>query len=345
MPKIKHKQGKLISIPVKKQRGRYSPVIFLLGLVVGIMAGYFFTGQDDRTLATASALNNSIPVYSINESLTNISNVSSIEQLLALPEDELSQVDIALMNLICAQGLNGSEALDINKCLVILDDWTARIKADTQARLPAYHANPAKYDNSVNLFKLVNMILILKNNMGVDYNLDIMQSADFLDSRDFFLHGCLTGKKQGGCISIPVMCVAVGRRLGYPLKLALTREHVFFRWEDGREVFNMEACCPGCDTFPDDHYKTWPNKLSDMDVELNDYLRSLTTAEELGLFLETRAHCLYDIGHIPEALVYYARAYELMPSSLDRLANIHKVFNHQIKKFQDIRDREKKKSK
>ena len=36
----------------------------------------------------------------------------TLETLIALPEDDLAQVDIATMNLACAQGLPGSEQID-----------------------------------------------------------------------------------------------------------------------------------------------------------------------------------------------------------------------------------------
>ncbi len=80
---------------------------------------------------------------------------------------------------------------------------------------------PERYDNSVNLFKIVNMILTLKNAIGVDYDQDIMQNSDFHDSRDFFLHGCLNGEMKGGCISIPTLCVTVGRRLGVSAQVGI----------------------------------------------------------------------------------------------------------------------------
>ncbi len=260
----------------------------------------------------------------------------TFDQLLSMSPQELENIDIALMNLICAKDLNGAENLDIKACLKTLDKWAEIVEKDTKARLPNYHNNPANYDNSINLFKIVNMVLCLKDQIGMDYNQKIMQSTDFSNSRDFFIHGCITGKKEGGCISIPLTCVAVGRRLGYPLKLVTTRQHIFFRWDDGKEVFNMEACCPGCDSHPDKYYMNWPFKITKADVKLNNYLKSLTSAEELAICLQTRGHCLYDNGKVTEAQLMYAYAYKLMPDSLDMLAGIQETFNHEIKKFQEI---------
>jgi hypothetical protein len=238
----------------------------------------------------------------------------TLNDLLTMSPQDLEKIDIAQMNLLCAQDLNGSESLEINQCLATLDQWAKTCRKDIEARLPTFPQYAAKYDNSVNLFKAVNMVLALKNTIGVDYNPEIMKRHTYPDSRDVFIHGCLAGNKQGGCISIPVLCVSVGRRLGYPLKLVLTKEHVFFRWDDGKEIFNIEACCPGCDSFPDDYYKTWPNKINDSEIKQNHLLKSLTPREELALFLETRGHCLFDAGRIADAQIMYAYAYKLMPT-------------------------------
>lgn len=334
---FKHKQGdELKKTSMRGRRlGKSHVAAFLVGLVLCAGGFLFFSIQFNKPKNTAFASGTLNPSCYSHESNPD-SQIRSLYQLVSLSERELEHVDIALMNLLCAQGLNGSENLDITKCLNILDEWAKTIEADTKLRMSTYYKNPSKYGNSVNLFKVVNMILTLKNQFGVDYNLEIMQKTEFINSRDFFIHGCFSGQKEGGCISIPTLCVAVGRRLGYPLKLVLTREHVFFRWDDGKEAFNMEACCPGCDTFPDDYYKKWPSSLKDVDVKMNAFLRSLTPAEELAVFLQTRGHCLYDNGDIAEAQVTYSYSYKLMSDSLDMLAHQHKVFNHEIKKFQKI---------
>jgi hypothetical protein len=264
---------------------------------------------------------------------TNLTPLT-LERLLNMSEEELDTVDISLMNLLCAEGLDGSEDLDVTRCLAILDEWAEIVRKDTHARLPVYFKNPEKYDNSINLFKIVTMILSLKNDIGVDYNLEIMKREIFPDSKDVFIHGCLTGKKQGGCVSIPTLCVAVGRRLGYPLKLVCTREHVFFRWDDDAEVFNIEACCPGCDTHPDEYYKSWPTRISDEDIRVDKLLKSLTPSEEFSLFLEMRGHCLFDAGRIAEAQIMYAHAYRLFPTR-SKLALFDRVTRIELKKIME----------
>ena len=45
----------------------------------------------------------------------------TLEELLQLKPDQLEEIDIALMNLLCAKGLLGAEDLNVSECLESLD--------------------------------------------------------------------------------------------------------------------------------------------------------------------------------------------------------------------------------
>lgn len=115
---------------------------------------------------------------------TNRIGIYHLHQLLSLSPDELEKVDIALMNLVCAQGLKGSENLDIDVCLSTLDEWTQKVKTDTEARLYNFHQNPAKYDHSEAVFRMINLVLTLKDDLGIHYNVSVANNWEFSDSKD-----------------------------------------------------------------------------------------------------------------------------------------------------------------
>jgi hypothetical protein len=115
---------------------------------------------------------------------------------------------------------------------------------------------------------------------------------------------------------MPVLYVAVGRRLGYPLKLVGAKGHLFFRWEDGKERRNFE-CTNGVSCPDDDHYKKWPFPIGDEEVQRGWYLRSLTPREELAGFLQTRASVLRYHGRATEALLAQTQAVLLQPGHPD----------------------------
>jgi hypothetical protein len=140
-------------------------------------------------------------------------------------------------------------------------------------------------------------------------------SEFFADSKDLFLHGLASPRAMGTCISIPVLYVAIGHRLGYPMKLVTAKDHLFARWEsaDGKERFNIEATGHGLTTPDDNYYTKWPFPLTDEEIKSNSYLKSLTAAENLSLFLDTRGHCLRVAGRFGEAGEAYHAAQTLTP--------------------------------
>ena len=246
----------------------------------------------------------------------------SLKELLAMSPAQLAEVDIAEMNLFCATGLPGAERLDIDHCLAVLDQWAARVKFETERHL--YRAHDPKwakhYRNSEAYLRASFLLQVLQEDLGVKYDMTAKDNFAFNDSRVAFIHGMIPAKGRtvgetpgGTCTSMPVMYVAIGRRLGYPLKLVTTDSHIFVRW-DGRdhpnpawrERFNIEGTGKGFSSYPDDYYKTWPIKLTAYQVRANRYLISLTPAEELAQFLAARGHCGLD----NKRLAFAARCYE-----------------------------------
>ncbi len=59
----------------------------------------------------------------------------TLAELLALPPEQVERVDIGLMNLLCATGLPGSEALDIPAALATLDGWALKVKYETDRHM------------------------------------------------------------------------------------------------------------------------------------------------------------------------------------------------------------------
>jgi hypothetical protein len=227
------------------------------------------------------------------------------------------------MNLLCAQGLPGAERLDCNECLATLDRWAGHIKSETDRHLYRYEANPAEFDNSEGYFRMLMMSVVLYEDFSIRYNperiagLAAGRSDDrfFADSRDIFLHGLSGRQRMGTCSSMPVLYVALGRRLGYPLKLVTTKSHLFLRWESATERFNLEATGKGMNHYDDEHFKHWPFAVTEHDIKMDGYLRSLTPVEELAVFLSLRGHCLREAGRIQEAASAYLAAAGLAPAS------------------------------
>jgi hypothetical protein len=136
----------------------------------------------------------------------------------------------------------------------------------------------------------------------------------FADSRDVFIHGLLGPRRMGTCSSMPILYLALGRRLGYPLKLVTTKGHLFLRWESETERFNLEATGRGMNRYDDAHYRQWPFPLTEQEIAENGYLQSLSPAEERAVFLTIRSQCLQENGRLPEAEAALGEAVKLAPN-------------------------------
>lgn len=237
----------------------------------------------------------------------------SLRNLLLLNERPAAYADIAIANLDCAAGLPGSEKLDVAECLKTLGEWAARVRSETEKHFYRFRQSPAEFNQSEAYFRMIVLVTVLQQDFGVRYNPERALQPDFKDSRDLFIHGLLGEARTGTCVSMPVLYVAIGRHLGYPLHLAQSRMHLYVRWE-GKEVLNIEATSRGIVCRDDTYYANWPEPLTDEEHASGAYLRSLTPAEELAVFLNARGHCLEDNGRWAEAQLAYALARTLAPS-------------------------------
>jgi hypothetical protein len=245
----------------------------------------------------------------------------TLAEVCATPDEFLGNLDIAVLNLICATGLPGAEGLDITKCLDWLDIAASQVDFQVRGHLKGFQDSPRTYRNSPGVFCCEYLLRTLQELFGVRYNPARVNdpsfqdpkcfNPDFSDSRDLFIHGIIDG--QGGtCASMPVLYIAVGRRLGYPLKLVQSRGHLFFRW-DAEERFNVEGTGHGISFNADEFYETWPEPWPEFDHLGGWYLKSLSPAGELADFLATRGACLAHIGRIDDAIEAYRSACGVTP--------------------------------
>jgi hypothetical protein len=248
----------------------------------------------------------------VNHDKLNESNSSpTLDDLLAAPEHQLGELDIARLNLECAAGLPGAEELDFPRFLKLLDQWAAHVWKETEKRVPAFRQDGAWYDNSEAIFRMVVLVNTLQQDCGVQYNLERIYDPDFTDSRHLFIHGLVT-RHGGTCASMPVLYTAIGRRLGYPLRLVEAKAHVFLRWDDAEgssgfppERVNIEGSTHGMDSHPDEYYHDWPMHIQHEELQTGQYLHSLRPREVLAFFLALRGNCLQDNARFDEAAHAY----------------------------------------
>jgi len=205
------------------------------------------------------------------------------------------------------------------------DASSERVKSETERHL--YRVRDPRwadhYRHSEPYLRAEFLLQVLQEDLGIKYDMTAKDNFDFGDSRVAFIHGMIPAKGQAvadvsgdTCASMPVLYVAVGRRLGYPLRLVTTKGHVFVRWDGEchpnpgwRERLNVEGAGHGFGTFDDDYYMSWPYKVTEAEVKANRWLKSLAPREKLATFLAARGHCATDNGALRLAARCFENAY------------------------------------
>lgn len=247
----------------------------------------------------------------------------SYGDLLTFAHSPSQSLDVAEANLLCAHGLPGVGDLRIPECLATIDKWSEQIRKQTRRRHSEYEQTPERFANSEARFRLSVLADVLRKDYGLyyDYPPLIQQptslmsppmGSPFQNPRNVFIHGVLLKETPPTSPTLTVIVAALGRRQGYPLKLATARTHSFVRWDDGKERFNIEVTSRGLMVFPDETYRDVCMKGLNP-TEQQAYMESFSPAREIAVFLSRRAACLAANGKLIDAEVCWAHAWELDP--------------------------------
>ncbi len=250
----------------------------------------------------------------------------SLSDLLSLDREQFDRCDIARTNLLCAEGLPGAEDIDLPRYLDLLDEMAVACDERINRSWRLFKRKPAEFDHSENVFRVLTMQHVLRTQFNVQYDEKVSaivasgKEWNSDDSSEVFIHGILSDKRTGTCSSLPVFSIAVGRRLGYPLKLVRVPNHTLFRWDEsdiGGEKFNIEHTPAGSTVRPDDYYYTWPCLWTEQMRALNErtkvWLHSMNAEQEISKFLCNRALILRDVGRSDEAMMSVEVAYGIDP--------------------------------
>lgn len=246
-----------------------------------------------------------------------------------LSDEELCEHDIAAMNLACSAGLPGAEVIDVPGCLKACDDWAKAIRRRTEERIETeFRQHPEKFEHSEPIYRMVKMVNLLQEHCGVRYDPAKRgaKPSDPFDLHEHFIYGPIQGP-GGTCATLPVLYAAVGRRMGYPVRLVLTPGHMFCRWDDPLTGIRMNiegACDRGLNNYPDEHYrKKWPRPFTPVQERTGGYLYSLTPREELAVFVSRRGRHWQEMGNYRRAACAYLLAGRLDTSRVGYPASLH----------------------
>ena len=123
------------------------------------------------------------------------------QDLVWMSDEQLASVDVAELNLACAVGLPGSEAIDYEGCLRKLDELTESVRRFTQHCL---RTKKREFGDSESQWRMRMLPTCLWLKEGLRYNpAKIPEDAPW-EVADSFIHGALFGP-GGTCSTLPVI--------------------------------------------------------------------------------------------------------------------------------------------
>ncbi|MEK7994649.1 MAG: tetratricopeptide repeat protein [Planctomycetota bacterium] len=224
----------------------------------------------------------------------------SIEQVLHLNDDE---VDLATAALIVSE--YWSDMVNGRRYIARLDEMALEIRNRLERR---------KIDASFRAIPVINEYLFDE--------LGFKSISEAADPGSLFLHTVMD-KKRGYCLSLSMLYLSVGERLGLPLYGVVVPGHFFVRYDDGRARFNIETTSKG-GTAPDEHYiakfKVPPGGNN------NIYMKNLNKIQTLGCFFNNLGNSYSDVGDIDSALLAFERAVAINPTLSESRANLGNIY-------------------
>jgi tetratricopeptide (TPR) repeat protein len=233
-----------------------------------------------------------------NENLAGL-HVRSIEQVLHLDPDE---IDIGTAALIVAE--EWSDVLQGRRYLTELDQMANDIQdlIDEKDVGRSYKAAFVLND-------------YLRDKLGFE------AVKEATDPNDLFLDSVMDNKR-GYCLSLSILYLALGERLGLPLYGVVVPGHFFVRYDGRGARFNIETTNGG---YPDDDYYKKEFKVPQGSGR-GIYMENLNKRQTLGCLFNNFGNVYNDIGKIDQAERALALAVKINPELAESRVNLGNIY-------------------
>jgi len=258
----------------------------------------------------------------------------SLHELLALPDDQFEKLDIVALNLAVAREIPECRDLDVARYRKTVDEWADRVKHEIDRHMYRFEQDPGNYKNSRAYFCALMMCTVIGQDFGVGYDLE---DFSFEQPEDQFIHGVIDLRK-GTCVSLPLIYIAIGQRLGYPIRAVTVPGHVFCRWDDPEtgERLNIEAAnLGGLTDHDDEYYRHWPYEVDPRWEREHHMLKSLTMREHAGLMVGSLGAYYVAEKDYPAAIRWDGLACWLNPANRDGFISLHLTIDHVSPRYFD----------
>jgi tetratricopeptide (TPR) repeat protein len=226
--------------------------------------------------------------------------VRSIEQILRLDAEE---IDLATAALIISE--EWSDLVQGRRYLTDLEDMAYELRTRIEEK---------------NLYGSYKAVEIINNYLFEELGFISVDKAHKTD--DLFLHTVMDNR-QGYCLSLSILYLSIGERLGLPLYGVVVPSHFFIRYDDGNIRFNIETTAKGAYA-SDEHYV----KKFKVDQVKEDslYMKNLDKMQVLGCLFNNLGNVYSEVGDLEHALLALERAVQINPTLAESRANLGNMY-------------------
>jgi tetratricopeptide (TPR) repeat protein len=233
-----------------------------------------------------------------NENLPGL-YIRSIDQMLRLEPDE---IDIGTAALIVAE--EWSDMVHGRRYQSALDEMAYEI----QARI-----------NEKRVAGSYKAVYVLNDYLHKELGFKSVKEAS--DPNDLFLHSVMDNKR-GYCLSLSILYLAIGERLGLPLYGVVAPGHFFVRYDNGRIRFNIETTSG---SFPDDEY--YNNKFAVPEGDKQSiYMQNLNKLQSMGCLFNNFGTVYMAVDNLDAAQRAMELAVEINPGLAESRVNLGNIY-------------------
>lgn len=264
-------------------KGRFILFGFVAVIAVCVFAtSYRATKPNQPQTPLAKPSFGQFPAYTVAE--------GELEKMLASKDES---IDLALANWLVVADIPQFAGVTREAYFKILDGMVEEVRRDMARRKEvAISKGKNPNDPDVRCSVFCGSVVAL----GFDYAEDFRQH-DLTPQRLQALHGDgdkvflagLLRSRRGSCVSMPLIYLVIGQRLGFPVHLVAIGKHYFIRWQEPGYRMNIETTIVDrVAVTPDDSVYIQDEGLTRDKLRGSD-LRNLSNQEVLGQLLFTRS--------------------------------------------------------
>lgn len=328
---------KIVAPAIAPSRSRFRLVVgaLLVWAIASSVAAYLYYGESElhRTAATAlrnEAKNTRVEIERTQSEMKRLreafaglgENAESpaVKELRAILDGPEEGVSLTRAHFLVAAGIPDFLGLDIAQASAEIQKIADNVKVETDRNFAQHRAkNFQESRGREEEYKLDMLATVLRDDFKIRY---VQGQPDHRKPETQFVNGLLR-TKTGTCVSMPILYVLVGERLGYPIHLVAIKDHYFCRWDDGKYASNIEATSGG--GIADDAKYIADFKLTEAEVSGGFWMKNLTKKQVVAQFLAARATYWLEQGKRPQALADYRLAASYCSADPYIIANLARM--------------------